>query len=549
MIRLCPATIGSRDSLPYTSEFDAIYEKFLLHADRNLTKNEFWRALSKTAKASRKPTVVDVNPSNTLSGDLIHLLYQMNPWWNNDTPLDVPKFRRSIFEILYKRLTDRKAGHKPFLGLRGPRQVGKSTVMEQLIQTLIYENRLVSPQHILRVQFDAPGMQLKNPILTITRWFEESVVKNTFNSLWKQHKPVFLFFDEVQDVPEWSLQLKTIIDFQMCKALITGSSALRILKGQESLPGRLDTYNLNPLSLPEVAGLQNIKFRPSRKPVVYSDLAKKEFWEELSGFHHLFLDDTFKSYCDLGGYPYCHTVKGRTLAERNVFLKNNVTVRTIDHDLGVGVGRGASISKSLQNNTLLRKIFVILCKYTGKSVTIGTLHSEIVKDTGDSINNDQLYELLDFFDNSMLIRIIKTSQHRYAGAKTQVKPCLCDHSIRAAWLEDVSLYESTPNSDMAGGIVEGMVGYLLSSIDGISVSYLPPKGDQKEIDYIIEIGDKHIPVEVKYQNDLPRQFDAIEHYLDKPVNNASFGIVVTKTQSEVKERIIAIPFKTFLLLQ
>ena len=547
MIRLLPASIGSRDSLPYTSEFDAIYEKFLLHADRSLTQNEFWRALAKTAKASRKPTAVDINPSNTLSDGLIHQLYLMNPWWKTDSPLDVPKFHRSIFNTIRDRLTDYKSGHKPFLGLRGPRQVGKSTLMEQLIQTLIYEQKLVEPKQVLRVQFDVPKIQLENPILTITRWFEESVALDTFNNLWKQKKPVFLFFDEIQVVPHWSLELKAIIDLQMCKALITGSSALRILQGQESLPGRLDMYNLNPLSLPEVAGLQNINFLSSRQTATYLDLIRKDFWTELGQFNNLFFDEAFKCYCDFGGYPSCH--KERTLAKRNTLLKNNVTMRSIDHDLANGMGRGVGISRHLLNTTILRNIFVILCKYTGKSIRYSDLQSEIAKSTGANIKIDELHDLLRIFDNSMLIRIIYPSQHRYANVKTQVKPCLCDHTIRAAWLaEEVSLYESTPNEDMAGSIVEGMVGYLLSSIDGINVSYLPASSGQEEIDYIIEIGDKHIPVEVKYRNKLP-QFDALKRYLDTPINNAPFGLVISKNHFWVRDRIIAIPFKNFLLLQ
>lgn len=551
MIRLCPATIGSRDRLPYTSEFDDMYKRFVSHINRELTKNDFWRALSKTAKGSRKPSVVDINPSNTLSDTLISQLRDMNPWWNVDVPLNVPKFKRSIFETVYSRLTNYKSGHKPFLGLRGPRQVGKSTVMEQLIQTLIYDKRLVSPQQVLRVSFDVPGMQLENPITTITHWFEESVVKDTFNSMWTKKKPVFLFFDEIQEVPQWSKQLKAIIDFKMCKAFITGSSARLIFKGQESLPGRLDTYNLNPLSLPEVAELQGIDFRTTRKPAVYSDLLKREFWKELSEYQNVFLDSVFERYCRFGGYPKCHVSTDITLADRDKFLQDHVTVRMIEHDLSAEGGRGGSISKKLQDNTLLRRIFIILCKYTGQSIKLDSLRQEIDSDTGVTIKNDELYEIFDFFDNSMLLRFIRTSQHRYARPQSQVKPCLCDHAIRAAWLEEVSLCESTPNEDMAGHIVEGMVGYLLSSIDGISISYIPDSKTQGEIDYIIEIADKHIPVEVKYRNKLP-QFKALEDYLSNPVNNAPFGLVVTKDQSGIygaHKNIIAIPLKNFLLLQ
>ena len=54
LLRLCPENIGSRDRLPYTTEFEHMYEQFKVHTGRNLTKNDFWRALSKTAKAIPK---------------------------------------------------------------------------------------------------------------------------------------------------------------------------------------------------------------------------------------------------------------------------------------------------------------------------------------------------------------------------------------------------------------------------------------------------------------------------------------------------------------
>lgn len=550
MIRLFPSSIGSRDRLPYTTEFDSIYEKFLDHTGRKLTRNEFWRALAKTAKATRKPSAIDVNPSNTISDALVHQLHLMNPWWKGDVPLNTPPFKRHIFDTLYPKLTDYRGGHKPFLGVRGPRQVGKSTIMEQLIQKLLYDIRLVQPNHVLRVQFDVPGMQLENPILTIVRWFEESIAQDSFNNLWKQKTPVFLFFDEVQDVIDWNVQLKAIADFQMCKALITGSSALHLLKGRESLPGRLDTYNLNPLSLSEVGQIQGFDQKPfpRRKRAAFSDMVVKDYWIELGKYNNLFLDDAFKSYCDLGGYPYCHVEKEHSLAERNNFLKNNVTLKMIDHDLGVGMGRGTGISQLLQNRTLLRNIFIILCKFTGRDIGIGTLHTEIEKSCGASVKHDQIHEVLKIFDDSMLIKILRPSQHRYAGAKTQLKPCLCDHAIRAAWLaEEVPLYGDTPNEDIAGHIVEGMVGYLLASIDGMNVSYLPAKKEQGEIDYLVEIGDKHIPIEVKYRKNIPK-LDALEDYLSKSVHNAPFGIVITKDDFWVRDQIVAIPFKKFLLL-
>ena len=41
------------DQLPYTPEFDALYDKFVKRTSSDLDKNQFWRALSNARKASK----------------------------------------------------------------------------------------------------------------------------------------------------------------------------------------------------------------------------------------------------------------------------------------------------------------------------------------------------------------------------------------------------------------------------------------------------------------------------------------------------------------
>lgn len=45
----CPLT---RDDLPYTSEFDSLYDAFVAQTGKQLTKHEFWRALASIGKGT-----------------------------------------------------------------------------------------------------------------------------------------------------------------------------------------------------------------------------------------------------------------------------------------------------------------------------------------------------------------------------------------------------------------------------------------------------------------------------------------------------------------
>jgi hypothetical protein len=41
------------DDLPYTEEFERLYESFLQRSGLNMTRHDFWRALASQRKASR----------------------------------------------------------------------------------------------------------------------------------------------------------------------------------------------------------------------------------------------------------------------------------------------------------------------------------------------------------------------------------------------------------------------------------------------------------------------------------------------------------------
>ena len=68
-----------------------------------------------------------------LPSELTQLLYRDNPWWTIEPAPALPPYRRWLFEPILRKLKD---GLAPVTALRGPRQVGKTVLQQQIIQHL-----------------------------------------------------------------------------------------------------------------------------------------------------------------------------------------------------------------------------------------------------------------------------------------------------------------------------------------------------------------------------------------------------------------------------
>ena len=547
IISLLPDTPGTRDRLPYSAEFDAIYQRFNDHFKRGLTKNEFWRLLNGVTKRSCKPKAIKINPSNTLPEQLIKALHLANPWWSGDSMREIKIWRRPVYSKICDEL-QKTSGPKIHL-LRGPRQVGKSTLQEQMIFDLLYVKQCASPKQILRILVDdIKFYPLEQHIKTLLSWYESNVVQDTFNNMSRKGEPIYIFWDEFQEVDSPGLQLKTIVDAQDCHIFATGSSSLKIGNCARDLPGRAKWYELSTLSLSEIARFRRLGELPSyTNGNHFAEWRQKDFWVGLA--NHCddmpLLDKVFRSFCDLGGYPYCHECE--TWEEAEEFLRKQVVSRTIEHDLQ---------SKHQLDASELEKLFYVLCKYTGRSVSLTTLQRELKEGFTVNMSQEKIRAGLDFFADSMLVSLFKPSEHRVKDSRGEVKICIGDHAIRRALMnEHFPLYGTNANSELAGWIAEGIVGsYLAScyprdSLPGSSISYLPDVRDEgNEVDFVLSISEQHIPIEVKYRNNA-KASKGIVQYLDQPQHNASFGILITKDTHWVTDKLVAIPLKRFLLLR
>src|ERR1019366_5038160 len=424
-------------------------------------------------------------PKARLSDALVADLRRMNPWWEGKPGKQLPATRRHLVGQILSRLEKRIA---PIVVVRGPRQVGKTTAQLQLIEQLLAEG--YRPINILRVQCDElPGlMNLPEPILQMVTWFESAILGKTLNEAAQAKEPTLLVFDEVQNLAEWAAQLKHLVDHTTTQVLVTGSSALRIEQGRDSLAGRISTLESGTLSLTEIAhfrGLGEIKpFLPDNGLGV---MLRREFWEELNAFGRAnaeIRDASFAAFSERGGYPLCHerpNLEWPLLADQ---LNETVIKRVIQHDLRVGE-KGRK-----RDQTLLEELFRLCCRYVGQAPDIQTLVRELQRSLNANVGSARVRSYLKFLGDTLLLRVIEPMEIRLKKKRGAPKICLADHGLRASWLQEVVPLESTQLnrqehlSTLAGHIAESVVGSVLVSIHGLDVAHFPARSGEPEVDFV-----------------------------------------------------------------
>jgi predicted AAA+ superfamily ATPase len=127
-----------------------------------------------------------------------------------------------------------------FIGITGPRGVGKTTLLLQYIAL-----RLNNDEHALYVSMD-------------NIWFSEHKLVELADIFTKRGGK-YLLLDEIHKYPNWSVELKNLYDdFPDLKVVFTGSSMLEILNSKVDLSRRAVVYYMQGLSFREYLNM-NLK--------------------------------------------------------------------------------------------------------------------------------------------------------------------------------------------------------------------------------------------------------------------------------------------------
>ncbi len=493
-------------------------------------------------------------PELKLSQDLVRDLLRFNPWWQGLPGAVLPETRRSLVGMIQRRLDQ---GLAPIVVVRGPRQIGKTTAQLHIIEDMLSGG--VRPGRIFRVQFDeTPALaDLKEPILRIVDWYEQVVLKRTLNEAAHAGEPAYLFFDEIQNLNDWAPQLKSLIDTSTVQAVVTGSSALRIEMGRDSLAGRITTIEAGTLSLTEIGSFQNLPM-----PIAFLEdnglepLTHKDFWLDLRahGLQHRAARDTaFQTFSERGAYPLAHKALDTPWPHVADQLNETVIRRVIQHDLRLGE-RGRK-----RDAALLEELFRLSCRYVGQSPDTGLLAREAQRALQANVGTVRVQQYMKFLAGSLLIRLIEPLEIRLKKKRGSPKICLVDHGLRASWLQEIvplapeALATSDSLSDLAGHIAESVAGATLSTIAGLDLSHFPRRAQEPEIDYVMTIGTLRIPMEIKYRRRIDRLADTegLRTFLEKTVYNAPFAVLITQTDEAVVDdpRIVCLPLSSLMLLR
>ena len=491
-------------------------------------------------------------PVPELPRSLVADLRRQNPWWSGDPAPVLPGPRRHLVGRIHRRLQLKLA---PIVALRGPRQVGKTTAQLQIVDDLLAEG--ARPNTILRVQFDDLGSlrELVDPILRIADWFEHHVAKTHFNRLARTGRWAHLFFDEVQVVGGWHAQLKFLVDNASVRVLVTGSSALRIEQGRDSLAGRISTLEAGVFSLTEIGPLHRLEPpRPFLPGNGFDAIGDRTFWTALREHgrrHSEFRIAAFRHFSQRGGYPMVHRHEPVDRSELADLLYETVIRRVIQHDLLNGEGRR-------QDGALLETLLHLVCRYAGLAPAVSELAGQAGLALGAAVDARRVKRHLNLLADTLLVRLVPPLEARLRKNRGGAKLCLADHALRACWLREqvplapADLARHPELTKQAGHLAESVFGAAAATVSGLDVSHQPARGADPEVDFVLTVGVRRVPVEIKYRRRIDPHRDTIglRSFLEKTANNAAFGVLVTQDAAGVVDdpRIVSLPLSTFLLL-
>lgn len=256
---------------------------------------------------------------------------------------------------------------EPVKVITGIRRCGKSSLMKLMIKHLL-ENGIPDEQ-IISMNFESMAYRFMN-----ARSFYKYVDDNR-----PKDKKVYLFFDEVQRIPEWQDAVNSFrVDFP-CDIYITGSNAY-LLSSEFStyLSGRYVEIKILPLSFREFIDFHGYTIIERKSPS--GKLSKKIVDKDNEMYD---TEELFEAYLKFGGMPGIADV-GLDW-DRALALLDGVYSTVVVRDILERESRRGQ--RQLTDADLLRKIIMFLADNIGSNVSMTSIGNTLAN--GGLIENDR----------------------------------------------------------------------------------------------------------------------------------------------------------------
>jgi uncharacterized protein len=351
----------------------------------------------------------------------------------------MPYFRPPYASLL-KRLG---APRRHIQVVSGPRQVGKSTLVAQVLRDL---------------SLPAISVSADDPEAQHTAWIAREWDRARLLAQDNKRGGAVLAIDEVQKVPRWSDSVKARWDEDTrngtkLKVVLLGSSPLLMQQGlTESLAGRFELLRMQQWS--------------------FSEMRDAFGWD---------LD----RYLFHGGYPGAARLAGQP-----------VRWRAYVHDslIETSIARDVLQMTRVDKPALLRRLFELGCSYSGRELSFTKLLGQL-QDAGNTTTLSWYGQLLS--DAGLL-----TPLHKYAGQQVRQRASSPKWLVHDTALltapSDLTMAQARKDTSRWGRIVESAVGaHLLHGARNEGYELFYWRDGDHEVDFVVKRGNKLTAIEVK----------------------------------------------------
>ena len=349
-------------------------------------------------------------------------------------------FKRQQFDELVQRISESR---DKIQAISGPRQVGKSTMVKQVLQETAIPYLSVSADDIPK---------------TDTFWLNEMWATARARMKATKAQDYLLVIDEVHKLDNWSEAVKKEWDDDTrndvnLKVFILGSSRLLLKDGlTESLAGRYELIRMPHWSYAEM---------------------RDAFGMDID------------QYVYFGGYPGGARYIGDERRWRK-YIKDSIIAPAIERDV--------LNTKIVYKPELMRQLFDLGCFYSGKELSLNKMLGQL-QDVG---NVTTLAGYLTTLNEAHLLCGLQKYARDEARKYNSVPKLMVYNTALLSAQVNTTFQKAYTMPNLWGRWVESAVGsHLLNQADEYyyKLYYWREKSD--EVDFVIECGDQSIAVEVK----------------------------------------------------
>lgn len=349
-------------------------------------------------------------------------------------------FERHQIQILEKRIKEKRRFIQVIMG---PRQIGKTTMVTQLLK------KIKCPQYFVSADGAAAFKGL---------WIEQhwDIARNKFKQ--SEAKEFVLVMDEIQKIENWSDTVKLLWDedtryHRQIKVILLGSSRLLLQKGlTESLAGRFETTYLGHWS--------------------FNEMHKAFGWDE-------------NKFVWFGGYP----------GSADLIKDENRWKNYISHSLiETSISKDILMLTRVDKPALMKRLFELGCIYSGQILSYTKVLGQL-QDSGNTITLSHYLNLLDTAGFLAGIEKYSVSEIRQRSSS----PKFIVHNTALISSQNAESYKGALNKpDYWGRMVESAVGaHLLNYSITQNYNLFYWRHRDHEIDFVLKKGNKITGIEVK----------------------------------------------------